>query len=198
MGSHLLLLLLQGLKEAEEETSGAGSVAEGSSSDPAGSASPLEPGQQEKSIPLIWGAVVLLGLLLAAVVLFAVMAKRRGSRLGVCGQFQSSRVSGMAPSAAVHHISDSGLAVDLPSDVPYVWLDLPPSFDNTTYTSLPLDPASGKPAPAPSSLPPLPPKSDISSKSVTYATVVFPGGAKGGGAPCEPVQDPPTSQTLPS
>ena len=30
------------------------------------------------SIPLIWGAVLLLGLLVAAVVLFVVMAKRKG------------------------------------------------------------------------------------------------------------------------
>ncbi|KAL2791799.1 trem-like transcript 1 protein isoform c precursor [Daubentonia madagascariensis] len=198
MGPHLLLLLLLGLEEeeAEEETLKMGSLAEDPSSGPAGSASPSEPSQDEKSIPLIWGAVLLLGLLVAAVVLFAVMAKRKGNRLGVCGRLQSSRVSGMGPSSVVHHISDSGLAAELPSDVPYVRLDSPPSFDNTTYTSLPLDPPSGKPLPpAPSSLPPLPPKVLICSKPVTYATVIFPGGDKGGGASCEPAQDPTDSQT---
>ncbi|XP_008563122.1 PREDICTED: trem-like transcript 1 protein isoform X1 [Galeopterus variegatus] len=185
-------------KEAEE-TYKVGSLSEDPSSDPVGSASPLEPRQDEKSVPWIWGAVLLLGLLVAAVVLFAVMAKRKGNRRGVCGQSQSSRVSGTVPSSAVCHISDSGLAAELPSDIPYVRLDSPPSFDNTTYSSLPLDPPSGKPSPpAPSSLPPLPPKARICHKPVTYATVIFPGGDKGGGVPCEPVQDPPGSQTPPS
>ncbi|XP_037698575.1 trem-like transcript 1 protein isoform X2 [Choloepus didactylus] len=55
------------------KTDGTGSLA-----DPEGSVSPLEPSQDEKSIPLIWGAVLLLGLLVAAAVLFAVMAKRKG------------------------------------------------------------------------------------------------------------------------
>uniref|UniRef100_A0A8C5V9B3 Triggering receptor expressed on myeloid cells like 1 n=1 Tax=Microcebus murinus TaxID=30608 RepID=A0A8C5V9B3_MICMU len=186
-------------EEEEEETRKTGSLAEDSLSGPAGSVRPSEPSQDEKSVPLIWGAVLLLGLLVAAVVLFAVMAKRKGNRLGVCGRFQSSRVSGMGPSSVVHHISDSGLAAELPSDVPYVRLDSPPSFDNTTYTSLPLDPPSGKPPPpAPPSLPPLPPKVLISSNPVTYATVIFPGGDKGGGASCEPAQDPPDSQTASS
>ncbi|KAG8511994.1 Trem-like transcript 1 protein [Galemys pyrenaicus] len=201
-------------EEAEEETSGVGSASEASSSDTVSHASPSEPGQSEKSMPLIWGAVVLLGLLLVAAVLFAVTAKRRGWTQETELVFLGFAPKGVgaerdllglicllllqAPSAVVHHISDSGLAVDLPSDVPYVKLDSPPFFDNATYSSLPLDPPSGKPAPAPSSLPPLPPEAPDYTKSVTYATVIFPGGAKGGGAPSEPVQDPPNSQTLPS
>ncbi|XP_021570161.1 trem-like transcript 1 protein isoform X2 [Carlito syrichta] len=200
MGPNLLLLLLLGLEEEEEkETHKIGSLAEDpSSSDPAGSASPLEPSQNEKSIPLIWGAVLLLGLLVAAVVLFVLLAKRKGNRLGV-NRFQNSRVSGMEPSPVVHHISDSGLATELPLDAPYVRLDSPPSFDNTTYTSLPLDPPSGKPSPpAPSALPPLPPKVTICSKPVTYATVIFPGGKKGGEGSCVSVQDLPNNQIPPS
>ncbi|XP_011929146.1 PREDICTED: trem-like transcript 1 protein isoform X2 [Cercocebus atys] len=183
--------------EDEEEIHKIGSLAENAFSDPAGSANPLEPSQDEKSIPLIWGAALLVGLLVAAVVLFAVMAKRKkGNRLGVSGRFLSSRVSGMNPSSVVHHVSDSGLAAELPLDVPHVRLDSPPSFDNTTYTSLPLDPPSGKPSlPAPSSLPPLPPKVLVCSKPVTYATVIFPGGNKGGGASCGPAQNPPNNQT---
>jgi hypothetical protein len=35
------------------------------------------------SIPLIWGVVLLLGLLVAAVVLFAVMARRKGRFLSI-------------------------------------------------------------------------------------------------------------------
>ncbi|XP_035942808.1 trem-like transcript 1 protein isoform X2 [Halichoerus grypus] len=81
------------LKE-EEETYKAGSLADSPSSDTVDSASPLEP-SQDKSIPLIWGAVLLLSLLVVAVVLFAVMAKRKGNRLGVRGQPQSSGVPGM-------------------------------------------------------------------------------------------------------
>nr|XP_011752913.1 trem-like transcript 1 protein isoform X2 [Macaca nemestrina] len=183
-------------RQDEEEIHKIGSLAENAFSDPAGSANPLEPSQDEKSIPLIWGAVLLVGLLVAAVVLFAVMAKRKkGNRLGVSGRFLSSRVSGMNPSSVVHHVSDSGLAAELPLDVPHVRLDSPPSFDNTTYTSLPLDPPSGKPSlPAPSSLPPLPPKVLVCSKPVTYATVIFPGGNKGGGASCGPAQNPPNNQ----
>ncbi|XP_046494733.1 trem-like transcript 1 protein [Equus quagga] len=182
----------------EEENYKAGSLADGPSSDPAGRASPPEP-SQDKSIPLIWGAVLLLALLVAAAVLFAVMAKRKGNRRGACGRFQSSGVPGTTPSSVVHHISDSELAVSLPSDVPYVRLDSPPSFDNTTYTSLPLDPPSGKsPLPAPSSLPALPPKVLTCPKPVTYATVIFPGGDEGGEASCEPAQDLPNSQTPPS
>ncbi|XP_011929147.1 PREDICTED: trem-like transcript 1 protein isoform X3 [Cercocebus atys] len=184
-------------RQDEEEIHKIGSLAENAFSDPAGSANPLEPSQDEKSIPLIWGAALLVGLLVAAVVLFAVMAKRKkGNRLGVSGRFLSSRVSGMNPSSVVHHVSDSGLAAELPLDVPHVRLDSPPSFDNTTYTSLPLDPPSGKPSlPAPSSLPPLPPKVLVCSKPVTYATVIFPGGNKGGGASCGPAQNPPNNQT---
>uniref|UniRef100_A0A452EGG7 Triggering receptor expressed on myeloid cells like 1 n=1 Tax=Capra hircus TaxID=9925 RepID=A0A452EGG7_CAPHI len=130
------------------------------------------------SRPWIWGAVFLLGLLvMVAVVLLAVMA----------------------PSSAVHHISDSGLAVDLPSDVPYVKLDSPPSFDDTTYTNLPPDPLSGKLLPLePPSVAPLPPKVEISSKPVTYATVIFPGKGKSGEAAGEPAQEPPNSQAPPS
>ncbi|XP_001496581.1 trem-like transcript 1 protein isoform X2 [Equus przewalskii] len=187
-----------GLGGEEEENYKAGSLADGPSSDPAGRASPPEP-SQDKSIPLIWGAVLLLALLVAAAVLFAVMAKRKGNRRGACGRFQNSGVPGTTPSSVVHHISDSELAVSLPSDVPYVRLDSPPSFDNTTYTSLPLDPPSGKsPLPAPSSLPALPPKVLTCSKPVTYATVIFPGGDQGGEASCEPAQDLPNSQTPPS
>ncbi|XP_037698574.1 trem-like transcript 1 protein isoform X1 [Choloepus didactylus] len=173
------------------KTDGTGSLA-----DPEGSVSPLEPSQDEKSIPLIWGAVLLLGLLVAAAVLFAVMAKRKGNRLDASGRFQSSRVSGMDSSSVGHHVSGSGLAADLPSDVPYARLNSPLSFDNTTYTSLPLDPSSEKPPPSlPTSSTPLPPKVLSCSESVTYATAVFPRGNKGGGASCEPVQDPPNSQT---
>ncbi|TEA42387.1 hypothetical protein DBR06_SOUSAS1810177 [Sousa chinensis] len=188
-----------GLKEKDEETHQVGSLTDISSSDPVGSASPLDPSRDKKSRPLIWGAVLLLGLLVLAVVLFAVMAKRKGNRLSACGRFQSSGVSGSAPSSVVHHISDSGLAADLPSDVPYVRLDSPPSFDNNTYTNLPLDSLSGKhPPPAPSCLPPLPAKAEICSKPVTYATVTFPGGDKSGGASFEPAQDPPNSEIPPS
>ncbi|XP_026982996.1 trem-like transcript 1 protein isoform X2 [Sagmatias obliquidens] len=189
-----------GLKEEDEETHQVGSLADISSSDPVGSASPLDPSRDKKR-PLIWGAVLLLGLLVLAVVLFAVMAKRKGNRLSACGRFQSSGVSGSAPSSVVHHISDSGLAADLPSDVPYVRLDSPPSFDNNTYTNLPLDSLSGNqinPPPAPSCLPPLPAKAEICSKPVTYATVTFPGGDKSGGASFEPAQDPPNSEIPPS
>ncbi|XP_032718161.1 trem-like transcript 1 protein isoform X2 [Lontra canadensis] len=79
----------------EKDTYKAGTLADGPSSDTVGSASPVEPTQDEKSIPLIWGAVLLLSLLVVALVLFAVMTKRKGNRLGVCGQPQSSGVRGM-------------------------------------------------------------------------------------------------------
>uniref|UniRef100_A0A673TBI9 Triggering receptor expressed on myeloid cells like 1 n=1 Tax=Suricata suricatta TaxID=37032 RepID=A0A673TBI9_SURSU len=199
MGPNLLpLLLLVGLAEGED-TYKVGSLADGPFLDTVGSASPLEPSQDEKSIPLIWSAVLLLGLLVAAAVLFAVMAKRKGYRLGVCGQSQSGRVSGTASSLVVRHTSDSGLGVDLPSDIPYARLDSPPSFDTTTYSCLPLDPPSGEsPAPVQPSSSPLPPKVLMYSKPVTYATVIFPGKDKGERATCEPAQDPPTSQTPPS
>ncbi|XP_045150710.1 trem-like transcript 1 protein [Echinops telfairi] len=143
----------------EEETNRTDTVADDSSSGLLGSASP-ETSLDTKSIPLIWGAVVLLGLLVVAVILFAVMAKRRGNRLAAGAQFQSSRVSSLEQHASCsvgQHVGDSTLAAELPSNVPYVRLDSPPSFDNATYTSLPLDPLSGKPPSRPPS-PPLPPK----------------------------------------
>ncbi|XP_052505487.1 trem-like transcript 1 protein [Budorcas taxicolor] len=189
-----------GLKEEEEEIHQDGTLGESSSLDSVNSGSPLDTSQDKKSRPWIWGAVFLLGLLvMVAVVLLAVMVKRKGNRFAVGGQFQSSGISNTAPSSAVHHISDSGLAVDLPSDVPYVKLDSPPSFDDTTYTNLPPDSLSGKllPLEAPS-VAPLPPKVEISSKPVTYATVIFPGKGKSGGAAGEPAQEPPNSQAPPS
>ncbi|XP_006860648.1 PREDICTED: trem-like transcript 1 protein [Chrysochloris asiatica] len=164
-----------------------GALGKEASSDLVGSASPPEPSQDEKSIPLIWGAVVLLGLLVVAVavVLFAAMAKRKGNRLAASCPFQNSTAPGMDPSSVAHCIGDPGQAVDSPSSVPYVRLDSPPSFDNTTYASI-----SGKP-PLPSPSSSLPPKALICSSPVTYATVIFPGGDKGGGASCGPVQNPP-------
>ncbi|KAF7463028.1 Hypothetical predicted protein [Marmota monax] len=147
--------LAPGLREEEEETHKHGSLAEDPSLDPAGSASPWEPSQQ-KSIPLIWCAVSLLGLLVAAVVLFAVMTKKRGNRPEVYDQFPSQRVAGTGPSSVVHHIDDSGPTAGLPLDAPCAWLDSSLSFDNAAYASLPLDCPPGKP-PSPSS-PPLPPK----------------------------------------
>ncbi|XP_059099952.1 trem-like transcript 1 protein isoform X1 [Peromyscus eremicus] len=182
--------------EEEEECYKTGSLPKDPSLDPEGSASPHEFLRPENSIPLIWGAVILLGLLVVAVVLFAVLARRKGNRLGVCGRSQSSGVSSMEPSSAAHHSSDSGLAAGLPTDVPYVRLDSPPSFD-ITYTGFALDPPTRKP-PAPPLQPPLPPKVLKSSKPVTYATVVFPGGDKSEGASSEPAPDPPNSQTPPS
>ncbi|XP_077017854.1 trem-like transcript 1 protein [Tamandua tetradactyla] len=172
------------------KTKKTGNLADDPSSDPEGSASLLEPIQDEKSIPLIWGAVLLLCLLVVAAVLFAVMAKRKGNRLDVCGQFQSSRVSGTDPSSVGCHISGSGLAADLPSNVPYARFNLPSFFDNTIYTNLPLDPSSENP-------PPSSPRVLSCSEPVTFATAVFPRGDEGKGASCEPVQDPPNSQTLP-
>ncbi|XP_005072457.1 trem-like transcript 1 protein [Mesocricetus auratus] len=181
-------------KEAEDKTGSyrTGGLPEEPSVDPAGSASPHEFRRHENSVPLIWGAVLLLGLLVA-VVLVAVMTRRKGSRLGVCGRSQSSGASGTEPSSAAYHSSDSGLAAGLPTDVPYVRLDSPPSFD-TTYPGFSLDPPSRKP-PAPPQQPPLPPKVLVSSKPVTYATVVFPGGDKGEGASSEAAGDLPNSQT---
>ncbi|XP_027953458.1 trem-like transcript 1 protein isoform X2 [Eumetopias jubatus] len=118
----------------EEETYKVGSLADGPSSDTVDSASPLEP-SQDKSIPLIWGTMLLLSLLVVAVVLFAVMAKRKGNRLGVRGQPQSSGIPGMVLTC---------------------------------------------------------------SKPVTYATVIFPGRDKVGGASLEPAQDPLNGQMPPS
>ncbi|XP_066217520.1 trem-like transcript 1 protein [Saccopteryx leptura] len=185
-------------EEEDEEAYEAGSLADEPSSGPVGSASPPEPSQDEKSTPLIWGSVLLLGFLVVAAVLFVVMAKRKGRRLGVRGQSQSSRAPDTAP-PSMARVDDSGPAGGVPSDVPYVRLDSPPSFDNTTYTSLPLEPpARTPPPPAPASSPPLTPEVLSSSKSVTYATVIFPRGDKGGRASREPAPDPPRSQAAPS
>lgn len=176
--------------EEEKETyrTGTGSLLE----DPSASAGPPEFRRRENSIPLIWGAVLLLGLLVVAVVLFAVMARKKGNRPGVCGPSQSTGVSGLDPSSAAHHSHDPAP----PADLPHVRLDSPPSFDSI-YMGSTLDPPSRK-APAPPLQPPLPPKVLKSAKPVTYATVVFPGGDKGEIASCEPVQDPPNSHTPPS
>uniref|UniRef100_A0A2R8M8I5 Triggering receptor expressed on myeloid cells like 1 n=1 Tax=Callithrix jacchus TaxID=9483 RepID=A0A2R8M8I5_CALJA len=171
--------------EEEEETHKLGSLSENAFSDPAGSANPLEPRQDEKRV------VVEIITCLDAVLGFPPK--------GVLGQREAFLICLLLlqnPSSVVHHVSDSGLAAELPLDVPYVRLDSPPSFDDTTYASLPLDPPSGKPSPlAPSSLPPLPPKVLVCSEPVTYATVIFPGGDKGGGASCGPAQNPPNNQT---
>ncbi|XP_021073917.1 trem-like transcript 1 protein isoform X2 [Mus pahari] len=180
--------------EEEKETYriGTGSLLEDPSLDPSSSAGPHEFRRRENSLPLIWGAMLLLALLVVAVAIFAVMARKKGNRLGVCDPSQSTGVSGMDPCSAAHRSSDSGL----PSDMPHVRLDSPPSFDSI-YTGSSLDPPSRKP-PAPPSRSPLPPKVLMSSKPVIYATVVFPGGDKGKIASCEPVQDLPNSQTPPS
>nr|KAF6342294.1 triggering receptor expressed on myeloid cells like 1 [Myotis myotis] len=191
-------------EEEEAELYKVGSETDAPSSDPLGSASPLEPSPHEKryrrnpGIPFIWGSVLLLSLLVVAVALLAVVARRKGNRRGVPGQSHSSRGPGTALSSVVH-TDDSGLAADVPSDVPYVRLDSPPSFDSTTYSNLSLEPPSRKPpAPAPSSSPPLPPKVLSCSKPVTYATVIFPGGDRGGGPSREPARDPPQGQAPPS
>nr|KAF6363844.1 triggering receptor expressed on myeloid cells like 1 [Pipistrellus kuhlii] len=183
---------LEVLPAEEEEFDKVGSETD-EPSYPFSSASPL-PSQHETSIPLIWGSVLLLSLLVVAGVLFAVMAKRKGNRRGVPGQSQRSGGPGMALSPAVR-TDDSGLALDVPSDVPYTRLDSPPSFDNTTYSNLSLEPPSRKPpAPAPSSSPPLPPEVLSCSNPVMYATVIFPGD-RGGRPTQEPAQDPPHGQT---
>ncbi|CAH7210521.1 Treml1 [Phodopus roborovskii] len=185
-------------KEVEEKTESyrTGSLPKEPSLDPAGSASPHEFRRHGNSVPLIWGAILLLGLLVVAVVLFAVMARRKGSRFGVCGRSQCSGASGMEPSSAAHHSSDSGLAAGLPTDIPYVRLDSPPAFD-TTYPGFPLDPPTRKP-PAPPLQPPLPPKVLVLPKPATYATVVFPGGDKGEGASREASGESPNSEPPPS
>lgn len=189
-----ILPAASGLNKEEEVDNLADNLSSGS----VASASPLEPRQDAKSTPLIWGSALLLGLLVVAVVLFAVLARKKGKRLVFCGQSESSGAPDMAPSSMVH-IDDSGLAVDVPSNIPYARLDSPPSFDDTTYTSLPLEPPSRKsPYPGPSSSPPLTSEVLSCSNTVTYATVIFPGGDKSGGASGEPAQDPPTSQTPPS
>ncbi|XP_034377682.1 trem-like transcript 1 protein [Arvicanthis niloticus] len=197
--SLLVLPLVPGPGEGEEteeekETyrTGTGSLLEDPSLDLSASAGPPEFRRRENSIPLIWGVVLLLGLLVVAVVLFAVMARKKGNRFGVCGPSLSTGVSGMDLSSAAQHSSDSGLS----TDIPHVRLDSPPSFDSI-YMGSSLDPPSRKP-PAPPPQPLLPPKVLMSSKPVTYATVVFPGGDKGEIASCGPVQDLPNSQTPPS
>ncbi|KAH0518587.1 Trem-like transcript 1 protein [Microtus ochrogaster] len=72
-----------GEEEAEEKESyRAGSLPKDPSLDPAGSAGPHEFRRHEKSIHLIWGAaVLLLGLLVVAVVLLAVLARKKGMKL---------------------------------------------------------------------------------------------------------------------
>ncbi|KAM4834718.1 trem-like transcript 1 protein [Thomomys bottae] len=172
--------------EEEEGTHSISNLAE----DPTSSANPGKDGQHKRSIPLIWGAVLLLSLLLVAVVLFALVVRRKANKLGVCGGLQKSSVSGTDPSSAIHHISDSGPAAGLPSDVPYVRLDSPLSFENSTYTGLPLDPPEGESPP--SSLSSVPPKVLMSS------TVNFPGRDKDRGASSEIAQDPPAARTSPS
>ncbi|KAM5262643.1 trem-like transcript 1 protein [Ctenodactylus gundi] len=143
-------------------------------------------------VPLIWSTVLLLCLLLVAVVLLVVLAKKRGNSCCACGQrLGSGGANPVSPSSSVApHSGEPRLA----SDVPYAKLDSPPSFDDTTYTNLALDPPAGKPPPPPAQ-PSLPPKVIMSSTPVTYATVIFPGGDRGGGASCEPAQDPPSSQS---
>uniref|UniRef100_H0V2F0 Triggering receptor expressed on myeloid cells like 1 n=1 Tax=Cavia porcellus TaxID=10141 RepID=H0V2F0_CAVPO len=186
-------------KEEEEETFGTGTLAEGHVTDPEGSASPWGLSQRERSVPWIWGAVLLLGLLVVAVVLVVVMVKGKGNRLGVCSKFQSSGISDADLFSAARHAGDSGLEAESSWDIPSVGLDLPSSFDNTAYTNLQLEPPSGKaPAAPPPSPPPLPPKAVMSSKPLTYATVIFPGGDKSGGASSEPTQDLPSSPSPPS
>uniref|UniRef100_A0A8C6W9R5 Triggering receptor expressed on myeloid cells-like 1 n=1 Tax=Nannospalax galili TaxID=1026970 RepID=A0A8C6W9R5_NANGA len=69
--------------EEEEQVHKTGSLPEEPSLDPEGSASPWEFSRYENSVPLIWGAVFLLGLLVAAVVMFAVMARRKGRELPI-------------------------------------------------------------------------------------------------------------------
>ncbi|XP_031203358.1 trem-like transcript 1 protein isoform X2 [Mastomys coucha] len=93
-------------EEAEEEKetyrTRTGSLLEDPSVDPSASAGPHEFRRRENSIPLIWGAVLLLALLVVAVVMFAVMARKKGNRLGDCGPSQSTGVSGWAL-LLIHH-----------------------------------------------------------------------------------------------
>nr|XP_045013525.1 trem-like transcript 1 protein isoform X2 [Jaculus jaculus] len=180
-------------QEGEEKTFQVDNVGEDPSLGPASNASPYELNWHEKRIPLIWGAALLLGLLVTAVVLLAVTARRRGSRLGIGGKFQSSGASGTEPSSASYHVNDSALAAGMPPDVPHVRLDSPPPFDTTIYADLDLDAPLGRP---PHPQPPLPPKVLMPSKSVTYATVIFPGGGRGGTASSASAQESPSQ--LPS
>ncbi|XP_012404485.1 trem-like transcript 1 protein [Sarcophilus harrisii] len=131
--------------------------------------SPMEPNREDWSIPLIWGSVLLLSLLLVAAVVLAVMAGRRGGKLNICGRSQNSEAPAL----------DTWTPAEETSTIPFVKLETPPSLDDTTYTNPPLGPPTGKPPPPP---PPtkLEPKVHFSSKPVTYATVVFPPGAEAG------------------
>ncbi|XP_068964406.1 trem-like transcript 1 protein [Petaurus breviceps papuanus] len=139
--------------------------------------SPVEPNQEDWSIPLIWGSVLLLSLLLVAAVVLAVIAGRKGGKLDICGRSQSSEASAL----------DTRTPVEEPS-VPFVKLETPPSLDDITYTNLTLGPPTGKPPP-----PPPPAKSEpqvhFSSKPATYATIVPPPGAEGGEVPTQPAQE---------
>ncbi|XP_020854989.1 trem-like transcript 1 protein [Phascolarctos cinereus] len=139
---------------------------------------PVEPNQEDWSIPLVWGSVLLLSLLLMAAVVLAVIVGRMGGKLDICGRSQSSEASAL----------DTRTSAEEPSSMPYVKLETPPSLDDTTYTNPPLGPPTGKPPPPP---PPTTsePQVHFSSKPVTYATVVFPPGAEGGEAPTQPAQE---------
>ncbi|XP_074167092.1 trem-like transcript 1 protein [Sminthopsis crassicaudata] len=129
--------------------------------------SPMEPNREDWSIPLIWGSMLLLSLLLVAAVILAVIAGRRGGKLNICGRSQNSEAPAL----------DTWTPAEETSTIPYVKLETPPSLDDTTYTNPPLGPPTGKPPPPP---PPTKsePKVHFSSKPVTYATVVFPPGAE--------------------
>ncbi|XP_036621733.1 trem-like transcript 1 protein [Trichosurus vulpecula] len=140
--------------------------------------SPLEPNQEDWSIPLVWGSALLLSLLLVAAVVLAVIVGRMGGKLDICGRSQSNEASALG----------TRMPAEEPSSVPYAKLETPPSLDDTTYTNLPLGPPTGKPPP-----PPPPTKSEpqvhFSSNPVTYATVVFPPGAEGGDVPIQSAQE---------
>lgn len=60
------------------------------------------------SIPLIWGAVLLLGLLVAAVVLFVVLAKRKGRWLSI----SLSQDGSMDPMSASLAVKSRNLGLD--------------------------------------------------------------------------------------
>ncbi|XP_044532992.1 trem-like transcript 1 protein [Gracilinanus agilis] len=138
--------------------------------------SPVEPNREAWSIPLVWGSVLLLGLLLVAAVVLAVIAGRMGGKLDICGRSQSSETSAW----------DTRMSAEEPSSVPYEKLGTPPSLDDTTYTNPPLGPPSGKPPPPPPPTTKSEPQVHFSTKPVTYATVVFPSGAEDGETPSQP------------
>ncbi|XP_007483910.1 trem-like transcript 1 protein [Monodelphis domestica] len=138
--------------------------------------SPVEPNREAWSIPLVWGSVLLLGLLLVAAVVLAVIAGRMGGKLDICGPSQSSETSAW----------DTRMPAEEPSNVPYEKLGTPPSLDDTTYTNPPLGPPSGKPPPPPPPTTKSDPQVHFSSKPVTYATVVFPSEAEDGETPSQP------------